>query len=381
MNSYWVQFQINIFALMILLALALIVKEKSKVENYSKKLLKWIMLATAIAIVVEPLTWIFDGELFFGAYFLEYSTNVILFMMGPILGGLMLCYVDYAIHRASERIIKRHYYMHLSLITLLLLAFNLFYPFYFSINKVTNTFSSGPFKWLHYLVLASIYLYMFYFVLKNRNRTSPFVVRIFIIFFALPIIGMLVQLIDSKLHFSWTSIVLAILVVYVFLESTSTEYDFLTKLFNRQSYENYVRHLIEQKRPFGIMLIDLNDFKIINDTHGHQKGDYVLITFSKVLKRVFPVDAMVCRLGGDEFMVVIEVAKETLDWEISEIDRMLKKHQDDFMPTIHFSYGYLTYSEDLNFDELYTTVDQKMYLNKKAYKNSRLNSGGLDENK
>lgn len=370
MNSYWVQFQINIFALMILLGLAIIIKEKSKVENYSKKLLKWIMLATTVAIIAEPLTWIFDGELFFGAYFLEYATNVILFMMGPILGGLMLCYVDYAIYRASERIVKRHYYMHLSIITLIILIINVFYPLYFSVNRSTNNFSSGPFKWVHYIVLASLYLYMIYFVLKNRRKTDPFVVRIFILFFALPIIGMLVQLIDSKLHFSWTSIVLAILIVYVFLESTSTEYDFLTKLFNRQSYENYVRHLIERKKPFGIMLIDLNDFKIINDTHGHQKGDQILITFSKVLKRVFPVDAMVCRMGGDEFMVVIEVAKSTIDWELSEIDRILKKHDDDFMHTIRFSYGYQTYSEALDFEELYTTVDQKMYLNKKAYKKS-----------
>jgi diguanylate cyclase (GGDEF)-like protein len=258
--------------------------------------------------------------------------------------------------------------MHLSMITLILLIINVFYPLYFSINRTTNNFSSGPFKWVHYLVLASLYLYMLYFVLKNRRKTDPFVVRIFILFFALPIIGMLVQLIDSKLHFSWTSIVLAILIVYVFLESTSTEYDFLTKLFNRQSYENYVRHLIERKKPFGIMLIDLNDFKTINDTHGHQKGDQVLIMFSKVLKRVFPVDAMVCRMGGDEFMVVIEVAKSTIDWELSEIDRILKKHDDDFMHTIRFSYGYQTYSEDLDFEELYTTVDQKMYINKKAHK-------------
>ena len=73
-------------------------------------------------------------------------------------------------------------------------------------------------------------------------------------------------------------------------------------------------------------------------------------------------------------------SKPTIDWEISEIDRILKKHEDDFMPTVQFSYGYLPYSEDLSFDELYTTVDQRMYLNKKAYKNSKLLQGGLDEN-
>lgn len=368
MSDYLVQFQINIFALMILSALAIIIKEKSKVENFSKKLLKWIMVATAIAIIVEPLTWIFDSKNFIGAFFLEYSTNVVLFMMGPILGGLMLSYVDYVIYQSSERIIKRIYYMQFSILTLFILIINWFYPIYFNVNRVTNSYSSGDLKWVHYLIIASFYFYMLYFVLKNRKKTHSLVVRIFLFFFALPIIGNWVQIFDSKLYFSWTSIVLSILIVYVFLESTSTEHDFLTKLFNRQSYENYVRHLMEQRKSFGIMLIDLNDFKMINDTYGHQKGDQVLISFSKVLKRVFPVEAMVCRLGGDEFMVVIEKAKETLDWELSEIDRILKKHDDVFMREIHFSYGYQKYSEALNFDELYTTVDQKMYLNKKGYK-------------
>lgn len=380
MMRYMIQFQINIFALMILFALAMIIKEKSKVENYSKMLLKWIMIASGIAIIAEPLTWIFDGQLFLGAYFLEYSTNVVLFMMGPILGGLMLCYVDYTIFRESLRIQNRRYYMHMAMVTFIVLIINFFYPVYFSINTVTNNFSSGSFKWVHYVVLGCIYLYMIFFVLKNRRKTDAFVVRIFILFFALPIMGMLVQLIDSKLHFSWTSIVLAILIVYVFLESTSTEFDYLTKLFNRQSYEHYVRHLIEIKKPFALMLIDLNDFKTINDTYGHQKGDQVLISFSKVLKRVFPVEAMVCRLGGDEFMVVVEKNQPTIEWELSEIDRILKKHDDAFLHTLKFSYGYQTYDSNQNFDALYTIVDQKMYFNKKVHKQTINQIGGLDEN-
>lgn len=83
---YLVQFQINIFAIIILIVLFLIIKMKSKVKSFSKQLLNLIMIASAVAIVMEPLTWIFDGMSFFGAFFLEYFTNFILFMMGPKLG-------------------------------------------------------------------------------------------------------------------------------------------------------------------------------------------------------------------------------------------------------------------------------------------------------
>lgn len=366
--EFFVQFQINIFAIMILIVIYLIIKMKSKVKSYGKKLLKIIIIASAVAIVVEPLTWIFDGMQFFGAFYLEYSTNFLLFMMGPILGGLMLSYVDYRIFKDLKRISTRIFYQGISIVTFVVLMINMFYPIYFEIDPVTNSFSSGDYKWIHYLGLASLYIYMFLFVILNRKLIKLYVINIFLVLFMLPIIGMVVQLFDSRLYFSWTSIVLGILVAYIFLETTSTEEDHLTKLYNRKSYENYVEHLIEANKCFSVILIDLDNFKKINDQYGHNKGDQAIVAFAQVLQKVFHINSLVSRLGGDEFIVVVDTVDVELEKHIPKIDRLLKKHEDAVINRLSFSYGYQEYSQKMTADELFTTVDNKMYKDKRTSK-------------
>lgn len=359
--DYIVQFQINIYAIMVLIVLYLIIKLKSKVETFGKKLLKLVLIGTAVAIIVEPLTWIFDRKTFYGAFLLEYSTNFILFMLGPVLAGLMLAYVDYHLFTAPKRIYRRFFYQHISLLTLLILLINLFYPIYFSVDPVHNIFQSGMFKPLHYLLLAGLYLYMALFVWRNRRRTQPYVLNIFFIFFILPILGMVIQMFESKLYFSWTSIVLGILAAYIFLETTSAEEDNLTKVYNRHSYELYVRHLMEDRKPFGVILFDLDRFKGINDQFGHDIGDRVLLAFAQALKEVFHTNALVSRMGGDEFVVVLRTEEDNIDSYIQEIKDLLRENEMKHVNELTFSYGYQRYSEAITADEMYTLVDKKMY--------------------
>lgn len=370
--KYFVQFQINVFAIVILVVLYMIIRTKSKVDSFGKRLLKAVMLFTTVAIIMEPLTWIFDGATFTGAYFLEYGSNFILFLVGPVLCGLMLSYVDYHIFKEPSRLYKRKFYMSMSVLTLGILILNFFEPIYFSINSVTNHFSSGDYKLLHYAIISSFYFYMIYFVLKNKQKTYAYVVNIFLIFFGLPILGMFVQLLDSKLYFSWTSIVLAILVVYIFLETSSNEQDYLTKLYNRQSYEIYLHHLIELNKSFGIVLIDLNYFKEINDIHGHHRGDQVLVGFARILEKVFQESTLVSRLGGDEFLVVIENSTKNVDSYADEIQKLLLKSDDLLLQKLSFSYGYQVYKNDMSIDELYNSADKKMYQYKTVFKSERI---------
>ncbi|WP_404408280.1 GGDEF domain-containing protein [Jeotgalibacillus malaysiensis] len=366
--DYLVQFQLNVFAFAILIILYIIVKMRSKVETFSKKLLILIMITSAIAMILEPATWIFDGMLFPGAYLLEYSTNFFLFLVGPVLGGLMLSYVDYHIFKDPKRIYKKGYYQHLSVITFLVLLVNMVYPIYFDVDAATNSYSSGVFKEIHYVVLASFYIYMIYFLFKNRKKTSSYIVNIFLGFFSLPIIGMVIQMVDSKLYFSWTSGVLGILVAYIFLESTSTEEDFLTKLYNRRSTEVYMKHLKEAEKTFGIMLMDLNYFKEINDEHGHHKGDQVLVGFANILKKSFQQKGLIARLGGDEFIIIFEGGHIKPDQIAQEIRRQLKKQHDPILTSLSFSYGYELYEHHQSLNDMYMTADEKMYKDKHASK-------------
>lgn len=82
--------------------------------------------------------------------------------------------------------------------------------------------------------------------------------------------------------------------------------DYLTGVLNREAFNSYVNYLIENNIPFTIALIDMDNFKTINDSYGHIIGDKVLIEYAEELKKGFKGLGVVGRFGGDEFLLVLE---------------------------------------------------------------------------
>ena len=177
---------------------------------------------------------------------------------------------------------------------------------------------------------------------------------------------MLLQLANSKLHFSWTSIALALFVIYVFLESTPSDEDYLTKLYNRNSYDAYMQHLLQGNKQFTLIVFDLNYFKEINDKYGHEMGDYTLICFAKALKKTFAQKGLAFRLGGDEFAAIIESGN--VDSFIQMMKGFLQKNSNPLIKNLHFSYGYHSPMPGMTADELSNIADHKMYSQKKEMK-------------
>ena len=85
--------------------------------------------------------------------------------------------------------------------------------------------------------------------------------------------------------------------------------DSLTQLPNRRLFNNHLQKSVEEsgkaKQPFSLMFLDLDNFKIINDTHGHKAGDLLLVQAAKRLKSCIQEGDIVSRLGGDEFTIII----------------------------------------------------------------------------
>lgn len=86
-------------------------------------------------------------------------------------------------------------------------------------------------------------------------------------------------------------------------------HDAMTGLFNRGEFfrqaEKLLATLAEEKRPAAVLLMDLDHFKRINDTHGHRTGDETLVLFAGIVNDTFGCCGLCCRYGGEEFAAIL----------------------------------------------------------------------------
>ena len=84
--------------------------------------------------------------------------------------------------------------------------------------------------------------------------------------------------------------------------------DPLTAMYNRRALEARAPRLLREAspaRPGALLLIDIDNFKLVNDLHGHAAGDRLLIALGEMIRAVLPGGALAARLGGDEFVILL----------------------------------------------------------------------------
>lgn len=84
--------------------------------------------------------------------------------------------------------------------------------------------------------------------------------------------------------------------------------DPLTALYNRRALEVRAPRLLDEvspARPGALLLIDIDNFKLVNDLYGHSAGDRLLVALSEMIRTALPQDALAARLGGDEFVILL----------------------------------------------------------------------------
>ncbi len=153
--------------------------------------------------------------------------------------------------------------------------------------------------------------------------------------------------------------------------------DALTQAYNRKTIDEYFENYAEQiKHGFTLFYIDLNDFKPVNDTHGHEVGDKLLIAYVERVRHNFSSDTIVARMGGDEFVIIIhkhlpQVALESIVRRIEALSSE-KFYLDGIKVKISASIGYVQCpQEGSTMSELLAKADERMYAWKKRVKEQR----------
>ena len=151
--------------------------------------------------------------------------------------------------------------------------------------------------------------------------------------------------------------------------------DVLTGLWNRAYTENAVNEMISQEKKGALFMLDMDNFKAVNDNYGHIAGDETLKVFAGTLKKFAGEGDILCRIGGDEFMIFVKgvTEKSELSSRAADIisDFQKKFAALSFEIECSVSIGIAQTPEDgLEFDKLYNSADKALYYVKQNGKNA-----------
>jgi diguanylate cyclase (GGDEF)-like protein len=145
------------------------------------------------------------------------------------------------------------------------------------------------------------------------------------------------------------------------------DHDSLTRLMNRRALLQRLDDCESPGPPLALVFLDLDNFKEVNDGHGHAVGDRVLARFASLLAELAPDDGLAFRVGGDEFALLLTGAgEEEARVLIGQVRAALQANIDPLLRSLIASFGIATNSAGRNAGELLKVADEAMYAAKRT---------------
>ena len=150
-------------------------------------------------------------------------------------------------------------------------------------------------------------------------------------------------------------------------------HDALTGLYNRHSLKKLFHELEQSEKPYCIIMGDIDDFKKVNDTYGHDCGDTVLKSVAEVITHNIGENDTACRWGGEEMLIVMWGEQESCFNAVSVIkDKInaLRISSKDKQVAVSMTFGFVNRSEEPNgIEALIAVADDRLYIGKRSGKN------------
>lgn len=246
----------------------------------------------------------------------------------------------------------------------------------FRIDQAGN-YHRGKLLPLYFLILFIYVLYLSikagYLSKKAKNYLYQKEYKVIARFSFLPFITALLQItVDHLLIFN-LGLTYSIFIVYNYFQQNLISLDPLTKINNREQLDTYLTMKMKgshQKKDLYLFLLDIDQFKKINDELGHVVGDQIILKTADILKQIAHLhNCFISRYGGDEFILVCERDKdEAIDPVFNDLQRLFQQSYEG-LPDFSVSIGYAKYDESLNYiPEFIEKADHYMYLNKNVKK-------------
>lgn len=261
-----------------------------------------------------------------------------------------------------------------SLPAVISLVFTLLSPAYGFIFRVLpdSSYFRGPWFFIYIISYISGIVFLFVETLsaikiyQNRNKST--LLWLFLLFF----LGTVIQLIFPSVHTTWPSVSLVMIMYYTYYCDLLEKHDALTNLMNRRGYEYHLPRL-DAKGSGSVTMLDVDDFKLINDKYGHQYGDECLRVIAGNIRASFGSIGSCYRIGGDEFCILgqqtdknVLQAAETAFARRMDDDRRQNQH----LPFV--SFGSAVFNDPLKgVKQAVAEADSLMFLHKLQHKQEK----------
>ena len=340
---------------------------RSSGERMEFKIFTIITILTMIACVVDFLVFYADGKT--GAIFkaIQVIGNTYCFVDNPIFISSWCLYEDIKLYHSMKRVKKIYTYAFIPAIIMVIIAIvNNFVPIIYYFDEM-NVYHRLPFSYMYYLVDLCYLLFSVYILKQYENKFGK--VRFFPLFLMVGpvILGCALQAMFYGVSLIWISLAVGLTGIYMSVQNEFSYLDTLTSLYNR-AYLDYQLENLPKGVNLGGIMIDVDHFKMINDTYGHSVGDEALIDVARVITFAKPDKAIATRFAGDEFIILM---KGTTEKEINKVIEALRDEVDMFNETeqrqyqLSLSMGYSIYepSKD-SIDDFLKHMDDNMYEEK-----------------
>lgn len=363
----------NTVSLIILVFIFLNIRSSSENISMQYKLFKAMILANIGMIIIDAFAWKFNGLK--GSMNLTLNTgfNFLLYVLEPIPPSLSVLYTSYHVFSSDVKVKeKQKALMAFFLLNLMICIISLFTGSFFYVDQ-NNIYHRGPYFALHVAYCYGLLIYSLMYLIKHKQYIEKRKYISMIVYFIPMAIGTTIQVLFYGYSLNWVGMMLSLLIIYFNIQNRGINTDYLTGIYNRRQLDEYIRERIRnstENKSFSAILLDLNEFKSINDRFGHKIGDEALKDSVEIIRRSLNTDDFIARFGGDEFVIITDIYNgQTLDKVVNRIRKNVENFNvSNLKPyNLNFSIGYDIYScnSKMEADDFFKHIDMLMYENKK----------------
>ena len=346
---------------------------KYNTDHFLHNIFRLLLIFSLAAMLCDIVFLLLEGIPGGNVYFPLYAARTMYNLFQILSFFYVVIFIDYMVFRQIPRAQKIILVSYIILIIYaLILLINYKYGFYYYIDE-SNFFRRGN----HYYIRLVIgYCPLLFTVTELILCYSSFKKSYLVMFFTLIglfLAGSTLDIIFVTTRLIWPFGTAALLYAYFFIVQSDTRVDPLTGIGNRFSFNEFTDRLSRHNtgESWAIVMIDMDHFKAINDTLGHQAGDEALCSMAAILKNSIRGSDFAARYGGDEFVLTTKVVKgkeENVDKMMGRVQTAIDKfNAENSHPfKLEISYGYDIYTQDgrQQVEEFLNHIDGLMYKNK-----------------